>query len=148
MKSLKYKTTFPDLMGNRFQLLNFSLISNSPPHEMPKDRSIISQEINSVLNSIGEAQESIGSAKWQSIGFASLETLARSINCAILLDDEIEAYHQLAWLRSWMFWIDLRQTDDSKEEHMLDDFSMLFCLLLCPSFLQGIRDIWQKSVEV
>ncbi|KUJ06761.1 uncharacterized protein LY89DRAFT_790157 [Mollisia scopiformis] len=152
MKDLKYKTIFPDLVGHRFQFRKFSSSSDPNPHEMPKDRDLMRQGVSTIMNSISNAKSVIGLAKWHSTGFGCLETLARSINSAVSLENEVEAYHQLAWLRSWMFWIDLRQFDDSKEEHMLTAHFYGLLLAVVPIFparyQQSLAEACRRMIQL
>ncbi|KAG0649481.1 hypothetical protein D0Z07_4504 [Hyphodiscus hymeniophilus] len=134
MRDSKYPTLFPDLLGERFQLRKFSSMSNPTIHAIPEDRGLMRRRVTSITDSILDARGIIGTVKWQASGFAALETLARTVDFALSLEDEIETYHQLAWLRSWMFWIDLRQTDDSKQEHMLNVHFYALLLAVVPLF--------------
>jgi hypothetical protein len=81
--------------------------------------------------------------------FAALETLPRSVDTAVSLEDEIETFHQVAWLRSW---IDLRQTDDSKEEHMLKFHFYALLLAVVPIFparyQESLAEACKRSIRV
>jgi hypothetical protein len=134
MKDAKYPTIFPDLLGERFQLQKFSAKPNFTSAVAPVDRDVMKEPVNSIIKSILDAKEVIGSVKWRGAGFAALETLARTIAFAISLKDEIETYHQLAWLRSWMFWFDLRQTSDGDEENILTGHFYALLLAVVPIF--------------
>ena len=120
MRDSKFPTVFPDLLGERFQLRKFSSMSNCASQAPPEGGSVTKKRVSSITDSIVDVKGVIGTAKWHRAGFAALETLAHTIYTALSLENEIETYHQLAWLRSWMFWIDLRQIDGGKEEHMLN----------------------------
>lgn len=149
MKDSKFPTVFPDLLGERFQLRKFSSMSNSSSQAAsftasgllyPDDRGRMKKRVRSITTSITDAKGVIDTVKWHGAGFAALEKLGRTIETALSLEDEIETYHQLAWLRSWMFWIDLRQTDDSKEEHMLDFHFYALLLAVVPIFPARYRE--------
>jgi hypothetical protein len=76
----------------------------------------------------------IGIQKWRTSGFEALERLACTVHAALSLTNEIEAYHQLAWLRSWMFWIDLRRTDGGDEQLALGGHFYALVLAVVPLF--------------
>jgi hypothetical protein len=134
MRDSKFLTVFPDLLGERFQLRQFSSMSNYSSPAAPEDRSLIKQRIKSIIDSIVGVKDTIGSTKWCGAGFGALEKLARTIDSALCLEDEIERYHQLSWLRSWMFWVDLRQTNEGKEEHTLTGHFYALLLAVVPIF--------------
>ena len=134
MKASKFPTVFPDLLGERFQLRQFSSTPNPSSPAAPKDRDLMKQRVKSAVESIVKTKSVIGEAKWQGAGFAALETLAHTIDTALCLENEFEAYHQLAWLRSWMFWIDLRRTSSGPEEHMLSGHFYELLLAVLPIF--------------
>jgi hypothetical protein len=117
----------------------------------PEDRGLTNKRVNSIIESIVAVKDAIGSAKWRGTGFAALETLARTIDAALCLEDEIEAYHQLAWLRSWMFWIDLRQTNGGTEEHILTGHFYALLLAVVPIFparyQQSLADACQRRIR-
>lgn len=56
---------------------------------------------------------------WRAIGFQDLEQLAHTVLEAISMS-ESEIFGKLAWLRSWMFWIELRRTDGEDEQLALN----------------------------
>jgi hypothetical protein len=134
MRDSKFPTVFPDLLGERFQLRQFSSMSNFTSTAAPEDRGLIKEGVSSITDSIVGVKDVISSVKWRETGFAALEILARTIDAALYLEDEIEVYHQLAWLRSWMFWIDLRQTNGGIEEHLLTGHFYALLLAVVPIF--------------
>lgn len=77
------------------------------------------QRVQSLVSSVVAVKDIVGHSKWRSIGFADLEQLAWSVDSAISLESESEAYHKLAWLRSWLFWIELRKPNQGDEQHIL-----------------------------
>lgn len=48
--------------------------------------------------------------------------------------DEVEQYHQLAGLRSWLFWTDMRKTDDAVEQILLTAHFYGLVLAVMPVF--------------
>jgi hypothetical protein len=147
MRDFKFPTVFPDLLGERFQLRRFSSMSNSSSPAAPEDRSLMKERVNSIIESIVDAKDVIGSARWEGAGFAALETLARTIDGALCLEDDVETYHQLAWLRSWMFWIDLRQTSDGAEEHILTGHFYALLLAIVPIFPTRYRESLAQACQ-
>jgi len=109
-------------------------MSNCTSQVPLEDRGVVKERVSSITNSIVDMKGIIGIVKWRGVGFEALEKLARTIDRALSLENEIETYHQLAWLRSWMFWIDLRQTDGGKEEHMLNFHFYALLLAVVPIF--------------
>ncbi len=76
----------------------------------------------------------IGLAKWRAAGFEELGILAQSVAGALCETDDVEQYHQLAWLHSWLFWIDLRKTNDAPEQLLLTAFFYGLVLAVLPLF--------------
>jgi hypothetical protein len=66
--------------------------------------------VKGITESILNILQVLGLEKWKESGFADLERLAFSVEAAISEDLDTAAYHRLAWLRTWMFWVDLRRT--------------------------------------
>lgn len=108
-------TAYPDLLGEHFPRTNFTSIEPST------NREGMYQEVEEILNSIRATALLLGPEKWQTLEFWDLEQLALTVAEAIRLESDSESYHKLAWLRSWMFWIESR---DNKDEEQL----VLSCL--------------------
>lgn len=152
MRDSKFPTIFPDLLRERFQLRQLSSMSNSSSPVAPEDRIPMKQRVKSIIDSIVSVKDTIGSTKWCGAGFGALEKLARTIDAALCLEEKIEAYHQLAWLRSWMFWIDLRQTNEGKEEHILTGHFYALLQAVVPIFLaryqESLAEACRRMVRV
>lgn len=93
----------------------------------------------------------IGLPKWRAVGFEELEKLVQSVSDALCETDEVEQYHQLAWLRSWLFWIDLRKTNNSPEQLLLTATFYGLVLAVLPLFperyLQSLIEICVEKIE-
>lgn len=92
------------------------------------------QRVQSLISSMLSLKDVIGQAQWRSIGFSDLEQLAWSVDTALSLYSESEAYHKLAWLRSWMFWIELRQPNEGDEQKALTFYFYALVLSIVPLF--------------
>jgi len=92
------------------------------------------QRVRSLISSVVTLRDGIGPSRWRSIGFSDLEQLAWSVDSALSLNSESEIFHKLAWLRSWMFWIELRQPTESDEQKALTSYFYALVMSIVPLF--------------
>jgi hypothetical protein len=90
--------------------------------------------VKGITDSILNILQVLGLEKWKEIGFADLKRLAFSVEAAISEDLDTAAYHRLSWLRTWMFWIDLRRTTRSDEQVALTAHFYALVLVMVPLF--------------
>ncbi|KAH8594301.1 hypothetical protein B0O99DRAFT_687940 [Bisporella sp. PMI_857] len=133
IKASNFKTVYPDLLTDRFQLRQFASVTNGSTPRSTFDESILTERVTAVLDSIAYSKNVIGIAKWRAAGFEDLGRLAQVVRDAIFLG-ESDRYHQLAWLRSWMFWVDLRQLKGLNEEHIMSALFYALLLAIVPVF--------------
>lgn len=87
-----------------------------------------------VLGYICDATRIFGVQKWREAGFEMLEKLAHSVDTGLSANSEAETYHQLAWLRSWLFWVDLRKMSKCDEQVLLTALFYALVLSVVPLF--------------
>ena len=92
------------------------------------------QQVAAVLESIDNTKKIIGLSEWRAVGLEELGKLGKTIDNALSMTSEAERYHQLAWLRSWMFWIDLRKENAGKEQIFLSAHFYALLLAIVPIF--------------
>lgn len=133
----KYKTCFPELLTDRFQLRRYFSSANPTllgiENICQRNLSDIKQQVGSVIDAVVKARNVVGRAKWRTMGFEDLGTLARVVEESLLVT-ESERYHRLSWLRTWMFWLDLRQFMYGAEEHVLSGLFYVLLLAIVPLF--------------
>ena len=110
-------------------------------------RSRIKEITNSILNIL----QLIGLEKWRENGFTDLEKLIFSVEAAVSEESDIVAYHRLAWLRTWLFWVDLRRTTTGDEQMALSAHFYSLVLVIVPLFpvkySEGLIEICLKRIE-
>ena len=93
----------------------------------------------------------LGLEKWKEVGFADLEKLAFSVEAALDEESDTVAYHRLAWLRTWMFWVDLRRTTSGDEQVSLSAHFYALVLVVVPLFpakySDGLIEVCLKKIE-
>ncbi|TVY68745.1 hypothetical protein LSUE1_G009769 [Lachnellula suecica] len=132
IKGHKVETTCPEPLGEDFQLRSFMMQSNNsaPSTSWPA----MQQRMQSFITSVMILNNAIGLQSWRSIGFEDLEQLARIVDATLSLESESEVFHKLAWLRSWMFWIELRRPNESDEQQVLTCYFYALVLAVVPLF--------------
>jgi hypothetical protein len=109
------------------------------------------RRLNEIKDSILNILAVLGLERWNEIGFAELEKLVFSVEAAISEDSDIVAYHRLAWLRTWMFWIDLRRISSGDEQMALSAHFYALVLVAVPLFpakySESLIDICYKKIE-
>lgn len=109
------------------------------------------QNIANSTNSILNTSSLIGLPKWRAAGFEELEKLCQSVSDALCQTDEMEQYHQLAWLRSWLFWTDLRKVDNAMEQILLTAhfYGVVLAVLplFPPRYLEPLVEICMEKIE-
>ena len=95
--------------------------------------------------------ELIGLEKWRGNGFTELEKLIVSVEAAVSEESDMVTYHRLAWLRTWLFWIDLRRTTTGDEQMALSAHFYSLVLVIVPLFpvkySEGLIEICLKRIE-
>ncbi|KAG4442405.1 hypothetical protein IFR05_002107 [Cadophora sp. M221] len=130
----KFCTVYPGMMSDDLQLRRCARNSNPHTNALLKDVSTIKKHIADLIHFILNTSNLIGLPKWRAAGFEELEKLACSVSDAMSEMNEAEQYHQLAGLRSWMFWTDMRKTDDSMEHILLTAHFYGLLLAVMPVF--------------
>jgi hypothetical protein len=107
--------------------------------------------VKEITDSILNILQLLGLEKWKEIGFADLEKLAFSVEAALDEESDIAAYHRLAWLRTWMFWVDLRRTTSGDEQMALSAHFYALVLVVVPLFpvkySEGLIEVCFKKIE-
>ncbi|CZR69269.1 uncharacterized protein PAC_19169 [Phialocephala subalpina] len=130
----KLRTVYPDFCGSSFQLRSFSLRSNLATPPLPANKLQIRTRVKLVLDSIFSASCIFGLQKWREAEFEALEKLANSVDAALAAESDDDTYHQLAWLRSWLFWMDLRKANTCDEQVLLGALFYALVLTVVPLF--------------
>jgi hypothetical protein len=111
---------YPELLGEHFQFQGYSPVENETVSMLSKSAELMEHRVNEVINSIRAAARFMAPEVGCAIGFQDLEQLARTVLESMSMDSESESYDKLAWLRSWMFWIELRRTNGENEQLVLN----------------------------
>ncbi|KAG9231477.1 hypothetical protein BJ875DRAFT_469445 [Amylocarpus encephaloides] len=113
-------TMYPELLGSHFILHNYSTQENACELPHPGCQNEMHQQVNSVLTFIQATAAILSPEQYRTAGFGDLEQLALTVREVISLTSSGgEIFHRLAWLRSWMFWIELRKPNDKVEGQVL-----------------------------
>lgn len=111
----------------------------------------MNRRIKEITESMCNILQLVGLEKWKEIGFADLEKLAFSVETAIEEESDTAAYHRLAWLRTWMFWVDLRRTTSGDEQVSLSAHFYALVLVVVPLFpakySEGLVEVCFKKIE-
>ena len=149
--SHNFPTVFPDFFTDQLQLRRCSLNSNQYAPALPKDIPKINQNISVVNTSMLDVASILGLPKWRQVGFDDLEKLAQSVSAALCESDETEQYHKLSGFRSWLFWTDLRRTDDSVERALLTAHFYGLVLAVLPvlpaRYLETLHQICVEKIQ-
>jgi hypothetical protein len=127
-----WKTAYPELIGEEFQLQGFSTIDDTSALWRFGDR--IEDRVSKIIESIQAATNVMAPEIWSAIGFQDLEQLAYTVLEATPLETESATYDKLAWLRSWMFWIELRRTNGENEQRALNCHFYALLAAVVPMF--------------
>ncbi|KAE8454180.1 hypothetical protein EG329_005105 [Mollisiaceae sp. DMI_Dod_QoI] len=155
----KHQTIYPDFCGSSLQLRRFSLRANPATTPLPIDKPIMRSHVHLVLDCILGASRIFGLQKWRQTGFEDLEKLTKSVDAALAAESDAATYHQLAWLRSWLFWMDLRKSNIGDDQMLLG--ALFYALVLTatathhealnfarynfPNREDYLIDVWQDS---
>jgi hypothetical protein len=101
---------------------------------------LIQYRVNEVIHSIQEAANIMAPEIWRAIGFEDLEQLAYTVLDAIPIESTSESYDKLAWLRSWMFWVELRITNGENEQLALSCHFYALLAAAVPLFPRRYRE--------
>jgi hypothetical protein len=94
----------------------------------------VQRRVNEVIHSIQEAASVMAPETWRAIGFKDLEQLGYIVLDAISAQSVSVSYDKLAWLRSWMFWIELRRTNGENEQLALSCYFYALVAAAVPLF--------------
>ncbi|KAH7412880.1 hypothetical protein BKA64DRAFT_718861 [Cadophora sp. MPI-SDFR-AT-0126] len=146
-----FPTVYPDFFTDQLQLRRCSLNSNPYTAVLPRDVSKMREHIAEVNTSLLDIASLIGLPKWRQIGFDDLEKLAHSVSAALCEGDETEQYHKLSGFRSWLFWTDMRKTDDSVEQVLLTAHFYGLVLAVLPvlpaRYLETLHQICVEKIQ-
>ncbi|KAE9364810.1 hypothetical protein N431DRAFT_111360 [Stipitochalara longipes BDJ] len=149
--SNKLSTAYPALLSDAFQMRRFSQKANLNAVPLPRNNETMKHRVKEITESICNILQLLGLEKWKAIGFADLEKLAFSVEAALDEDSDAAAYHRLAWLRTWMFWIDLRRTTSGDEQVALSAHFYALVLVVVPLFpakyFEGLIEVCFKKIE-
>jgi len=145
-------TLYEDLLGDRFPLRLLSEKADTYSRPLIKDHDSMRSLVKEVIKCIADATSVLGLQKWRATGFEALKRLAQVTEDALSVASEIEQYHQLACLRSWMFWVDLRRNNGEEEEKLLAAlfYALVFAIVpLFPArFSTPLIEICLKRIKV
>ncbi|KAH7348552.1 hypothetical protein BKA65DRAFT_262214 [Rhexocercosporidium sp. MPI-PUGE-AT-0058] len=130
----QFHTAYPGLLSDDLQLRRCAQRSNPHTNPLPKDVPVMKSNIVDLIHFIVSTTNFIGLPKWRAAGFEELEKLACSASDAMSEVDEIERYHLLSGLRSWLFWTDMRKTNGSAEQTVLTAHFYGLVLAVMPVF--------------
>jgi len=109
------------------------------------------QNISKVNTSMLDVASILSLPKWRQVGFEDLEKLAQLVSAALCEADETEQYHKLSGFRSWLFWTDLRRTDDSVEQALLTAHFYGLVLAVLPvlpaRYLETLHKICVEKIQ-
>jgi hypothetical protein len=95
---------------------------------------------NLVNESILSVSMVFGFQRWRTVGFYDLEQLAKSVDKALGAGSDSETYHQMSWLRTWLFWMDLRKANSDDEQFVLEALFYALILTVAPLFPARYRE--------
>lgn len=127
-------TLYEDLLGDRFPLRLLSERANAHSQPLTKDHDSMIPLVKHVIECIADATSVLGLPKWRATGFEALKRLAQITEDTLSVPSEVEQYHQLACLRSWMFWVDLRRNNGEEEERVLAALFYALVFAIVPLF--------------
>ncbi|KAK0121863.1 hypothetical protein ONS95_010142 [Cadophora gregata] len=151
MTSHNFPTVYPDFATDQLQLRRCSLNCNPNTPTFHKDIPRMKQNISEVNNSIFDIADLIGLPNWRLVGFEDLEKLVESVSATLCETDDTEQYHKLSGFRSWLFWIDMRRTDDSMEQVLLTAHFYGLVLAVLPvlpaRYLEVLHQICVEKIQ-
>lgn len=146
-----FPTVFPDFLTDQLQLRRCSLNSNPYTPAISRDVPKMKQNISKVNTSMLDVASILSLPKWRQVGFEDLEKLAQLVSAALCEADETEQYHKLSGFRSWLFWTDLRRTDDSVEQALLTAHFYGLVLAVLPvlpaRYLETLHKICVEKIQ-
>jgi hypothetical protein len=129
----------------------FSQNANPDALPLPRCNNSMERRIKEITESICNILQFLGPEKWREVGFADLEKLAFSVEVALNEESDTAAYHRLAWLRTWMFWVDLRRATTGDEQVSLSAHFYALVLVVVPLFpakySEGLTQVCLKKIE-
>jgi hypothetical protein len=129
----------------------FSRKANPNALPLPRCNESMKHRVKEITESMCNILQLLGLEKWKEIGFADLEKLAFSVEAALDEESDTTAYHRLAWLRTWMFWVDLRRTTSGDEQVSLSAHFYALVLVVVPLFpakySEGLLEVCFKKIE-
>lgn len=135
IKSYDFDTIYPDFLGPNFQMWYISSTANplSPP--LPRDDPMMMQHVLEIKSLLAYTRKHhIRQSNWTPTGFEALTDLTALVEDAIRLPTEDEIFHGLAWLRSWLFWVDLRRDNVGDDQLALTAIFYALVLAVLPLF--------------
>ena len=133
IQSYNFLTAYPDLLGQRFQMWYIASTANPMSTPLPRDGPKMMQRILDIKSLISHTRKH-HIARSTPTGFKALADLTTSVEDAICMSSEDEIFHGLSWLRSWLFWIDLRQDNVGDDQLALTAIFYALVLSVLPLF--------------
>lgn len=125
------ETAFPRMLSNQ---LSQSTLSGSNYLEYADDESVLVEQLEALTRRMESTRESVGETTWCNTGLNDISRLAKSVKTALFCGSDAERYHELTWLRSWLFWFELRHTGYGEDWRTLTAWFYELLLVAVPMF--------------